>query len=426
MLLYPRRLGVGTLLNVFLAIRQTTIMNQMHQQYTYTETTKPREQRSERMLTRALALVGLVAVLALVVWAGVAAVRSTPAVVSTLQNAAVSLSSVFVPSENETLALDLESTTATSGEPYTISWTHEGIDEVNGTYTLTFGCRGGLSVESPNADGTYRSAFCNTPFNFAGSESAIRIIPTSVENRFLDVPVTVSYFEEGETTATLQDSTVIVVENQEVTDSPSATGRTDGEEGSEEEAEEETPATGGTTSGSNTGNTGGTTGSTTGGSTTGGGYTAGTGTSNTYEIPGSGGTTGGSGGTQIDPNGRPDLTVRILETGYIDEATDAFITANSVLRNQRVAVKFEILNEGTNGTGAWAFSAILPTTPPFVFRSNAQQNLNPGEKIEYTLGFDKVKEGNSVEVKVYADPDERVRETDRADNVKTVVINITQ
>jgi len=72
--------------------------------------------------------------------------------------------------------------------------------------------------------------------------------------------------------------------------------------------------------------------------------------------------------------GLPDLSVRMLSV---------------IPQGNRVAVQFEIVNNGTNVARAgWTFNAQLPLTPAYTYQSQTQQALNPGDKIVYTLGFD--------------------------------------
>lgn len=387
-------------------------MNQQYQNPGDVQVTIEHRSKVERALTRALAVVGVIAIVIIVIWAGFMVVRSLPTAVTALQNAAVGLTQIFVPKKEEAIALSMNTLVARAGAPYTISWAHEGV-ATGGTYALTYSCRDGLSIESPNSDGTYQNAFCDTPFNFARSSNEIRIVPASTLNRYLDVPMTISYFPEGTSVPTVQKTFVMTIENPSVSVSPSTTGTI---------VATTTPSTGTsvttptTTTRPSTGTT----------RPTGTGITAGERTDNTYQIPGTGVSTPGSTTAKpINPNGKPDLAVNVLQTGYIDSATNKFVAASPVKRSDRVAVRFEIENKGNNVSDSWMFSAILPTYPPFIFQSQTQQKLNPGEKIEYTLGFDKVTTGNSVDLKIFADQSLKINESNEENNIKIVTINIT-
>lgn len=388
------------------------IMNQQYQNPGDVQVTIEHRSKVERAITRALAVIGVIAIVVIVIWAGLMVVRSLPTAITAVQNAAVGLTQVFSPKKEEAISLSMSTLVARSGAPYTIAWGHT-TTESTGTYALTYSCRDGLSVESPNTDGTYQSAFCDTPFNFARSNTEIRIVPTSTQNRYLDVPMTISYFPEGASTPTVQKTFVMTIENPSVSVSPSTTGGTV----ATSTAATSTPVTTPTTTTRPTTGTTRPTGTTT--------VTPGPRTDNTYQIPGTGGSTPGSTTAKpINPNGKPDLAVNVLDVGYIDAATNKFVAASSVNRSERVAVRFEIENKGNNVSDSWMFSAILPTYPPFVFQSQTQQKLNPGEKIEYTLGFDKVATGNSVDLKIFADQSLKINESNEENNIKIVTINI--
>jgi hypothetical protein len=102
-------------------------------------------------------------------------------------------------------------------------------------------------------------------------------------------------------------------------------------------------------------------------------------------------TTYPSGGTPVATlHGLPDLKVTITQVGYLSlNNTDSFIAAKVIPSGLRGAVKFTVTNVGTNTTGNWSFNANLPTTSSFTFNSDAQKPLLPGERIDYTLGFDR-------------------------------------
>lgn len=133
----------------------------------------------------------------------------------------------------------------------------------------------------------------------------------------------------------------------------------------------------------------------------------GTGTSTVYPII--------PGGGISDPNGTPDLRVRILETGIIDKSTNIFTASSSPARTDRIAVRFSIENIGTKKSDSWNFNAILPTSPTTTFNSEPQMALNPGDHIEYTLGFDFGLEGTQ-EIKITADPTGVITEGNETNN----------
>jgi hypothetical protein len=110
--------------------------------------------------------------------------------------------------------------------------------------------------------------------------------------------------------------------------------------------------------------------------------TAGSETSNTVAL----GTTTAPVGARY---GLADLTSSITATGYLTSAdTNSFVPAIVIPHGMRPAVKFTVRNIGTNVAGAWQFQASIPTQVGYQYQSTPQQALNPGDSIDYTLGFD--------------------------------------
>lgn len=291
-----------------------------------------------------LATAGLIAILLLGAWGVFVVARSIPGVFSALQSAAVALSSIFVPAER--LEITLATMNVESGKPFDLSWNHINKD-AEGSYTISYACRDGVSFSAPTPRGVYETAPCGTPFNYTNAENSIRLIPTSARMRFIDVPLTLSVarLSDGKVTATTE--TTITIEN----DAVSGTNLPGG-------------GTGGTTGG-------------TGRTPT---RTPGTPTTNTYTVV--------SGSRVSNPNGKPDLTVRIIAIGVMDRATNVFTPTASVVAGQRAAVRFEVENLGDKTAQYWYFNVPLPSWPYHMFHSDSQPALGPGDKIEYTLGFD--------------------------------------
>ncbi|MCR4333476.1 MAG: hypothetical protein NUV60_00425 [Patescibacteria group bacterium] len=126
--------------------------------------------------------------------------------------------------------------------------------------------------------------------------------------------------------------------------------------------------------------------------------TAGEETSATYQM---------NGATTTAPSttvsGLPDLAATIKNVGYLTStSTDSFVASSTVPSGFRSAVSFTIKNIGTNATGVWCFKASIPTSSYFLYESAPQQNLNPGDYIDYTLGFDQANRGTNQMISVTA------------------------
>ncbi|MEX0917311.1 MAG: CARDB domain-containing protein [Candidatus Paceibacterota bacterium] len=124
-----------------------------------------------------------------------------------------------------------------------------------------------------------------------------------------------------------------------------------------------------------------------------------------------------------DPNGRADLAPRLLAVGVVDEDGN-FTEKDEVDQSDRIAVRFAVENLGTKTSETWRFTAVLPTHTIHFFDSPTQQALRPGDRIEYTLGFDGVKDNEKVTFTVNVDPSKSVPEVTKNNNILKVEINV--
>lgn len=335
---------------------------------------------------KALAVVGFIAILIFGIWGVIQVGRMLPNVFSAISSAAVSLSSIFVPAER--LEITLPSANIPSGEPFTLTWTHEG-KRADGTYSLSFECRDGLSVEAPAQSGVYQKVFCNTPFNLTNETASMKLIAISSQSRYLDVPIKLTFTRLSDAKVTAQTETAITVINEKVVTGAIATTTT--------------PVTTTTTNPRTTTAT----------------PRPGTSSRNTYVLT--------QAGRVSDPNGRPDLAVTILDTGTID-SSNIYTKVGSINRNGRGAVRFIVENLGTKTVDNWTFNAVLPTLPMYIFSSPMQPTLGPGDKIEYTLAFDQVDGAATANtLTINADPANTLwNEVSENNNIAKVILNIVQ
>jgi len=124
--------------------------------------------------------------------------------------------------------------------------------------------------------------------------------------------------------------------------------------------------------------------------------------------------------------GNPDLTVTITNVGYLrsGDDTDTFVASNSVPDNKEGAVQFTVANNGTNTTGTWKFKADIPTSPSLNYTSPTQPSMKPGDRIEYTLGFDRTKSGNNREITITVDSGHDVNESNENNNEDSENVDI--
>jgi hypothetical protein len=124
-------------------------------------------------------------------------------------------------------------------------------------------------------------------------------------------------------------------------------------------------------------------------------------------------------------SGLPDLVVRISAIGYLTStSTDSFVASSTVPTHMRPAVRFTVTNQGTNTTGAWKFSASIPTQSAYIFQSPPQQPLASGDSIEYVLGFDQANTGSDKMISITANSDSAFTETTRDNNSASAKITI--
>lgn len=339
------------------------------------------KQDFKSLAVKALAVVGFLAILFIGAWGAVTIVRYLPNALSALASAAVSITSIFIP--NERIEVALSPATARSGEPVTLSWEHINR-RGEGVYTVSFACRDGVSFDAQAQNGLYTKVFCNTPFNFVNAEKDMKLIPFSERNRFIDVPLTVTFVKTNEREARASTEATLTIVNEKLASSPATTG---------------TSTAGGTTGTIN--------------------RLPGTRTQNIYQIT--------PGGQISDPRGFVDLAVNILGVGVVSTTTNEFSVATRIPRGARGGVRFEVVNLGTKASGGWSFNAPLPTLPFFIFHSATQPFLNPGDRIEYVIGFDSVDtRTNTGTIVVNVDPTGSIKESNENNNVARATIAVEQ
>lgn len=136
------------------------------------------------------------------------------------------------------------------------------------------------------------------------------------------------------------------------------------------------------------------------------------------------------GGVINDPNGLPDLVPVVLATGKLvgGFAADNFVATSDLKKNDRIAIKFAVENNGTKESGTnWRFNVVMPTETTYIFEGKAEhvQNLLPGEKIEYVIGFDRSKIGADLQIAVAVDQNQGVAELKEDNNGAFVKITVT-
>jgi len=120
-----------------------------------------------------------------------------------------------------------------------------------------------------------------------------------------------------------------------------------------------------------------------------------------------------------------DFTANIDSIGIIN-SEGQFIASSTPNTKNKIAVKFTIKNIGNKKSDNWYFNAVLPTSPYHIFSSKSQQALAPGEKIEFTMGFDRPKIGENQLIIINVDPSGGIKEPNKTNNIVKEFITIVE
>ncbi|MEI6346178.1 MAG: CARDB domain-containing protein [bacterium] len=340
---------------------------------------------------KSLSIVGLIAILAVISFG---LVKATPAIIRGVAAAAVSLSSVFIPAEK--LVVSSDAYTIGSGDTFTLKWALDtsSTSPVGGSYTISYPCIEGVHLEAVGR-GSNDIIFCNTVFHFLNNDNSLALVGYSTKGATVNLPVSLYFTRNEESSPSTRSSATITITGETSADAVKPPVKT--------AANTNTGTTGANnTVNTNTSNTGSNT-----------GINGSFQNTQIVQIPGTGISTAGT----SNPNGSIDLTANILETGYINKETLAFVPAKEVKPDQRAAIRFEIVNLGTKAAKDWTFAAVLPTFPGYIFQSNSQPALNPGDRAQFTLGFDSILKKTENEFVINVDPIGSVQETNKTNNI---------
>jgi len=323
--------------------------------------------------------VGIVALLIVAVWLGVQAVRFGADITSGLAGARS-----FFNFNNDIVVTATPNKIVTEGI-FTLSWEDE-LEE-DGIYTVRYECTGGVHLTSPISENTGNVVFCDTPLSVDEDATSLELSVVSVNESPTDILVYVEFTPEGddEIDRTGEVAITVVSDESQIAGTATTTDEDDNTDG-----DEETPVTPITTPGPVT-------------------------TITTTVAP------------VNDPNGTPDLVIRILETGIVTRSGDFTAITGEVDPDENVAIRFEVENIGTKETGEWRFESKLPTEPKQTYRSPRQESLLPGTRVDYILGFEDAEDDeDTITIRIDIDSDDKVDESNEANNDDSVTIDIKQ
>jgi hypothetical protein len=252
--------------------------------------------------------------------------------------------------------------TATSSEPFTVSWKY--AQPTKGNFALLYGCTSGAQLAILQSDAQINVA-CGKAFTVSATDK-LSLLPTLTGTNQAHVPLSILFVPSA--TGTKAESGVTIAINP----SSGTTAQTPTMTQQVSQTTTSTPRT--TTRSSSQG---------------------------------------------VHANGPADLSVRIVEVGTIDPSTGEFID-RAPTPYDIAAVKFDISNVGGTATGPWYFSADLPTQSGYAYTSPQQASLAPGAHILNTLRFNEIIPGGTFTVTV--DPNGAIRESTKANNTAAVTV----
>ncbi len=318
-------------------------------------------------LTKTFAIVGFVVLVIFGVWLAVKIVSFVPSAFSSLASLA---DSVYNYDKQEDIVVNGENNVYNSGESFTLSW---GAMRRPGSYTFSYACTEGVSVDTKDAQGKIVSLTCGEPLSL-GESTSLEVLVSSEKNRFTDIPYTITYTKNGADEASSMITRDLTIVNVTIPATGAlVTNTPDTNEGSGEKATETTPVTKPVVAAKPAQKP-----------TT---YVAGTPktiTKTVYTMPVS------------DPKGNIDLQVTYLGAGKISGST--FIKSASIDADENGAIQFEVKNIGTKTADSWNYKAELPAD--ITYSSGAQKALKPNERAVITLGFEGLEEDGVEKVSV--------------------------
>ncbi|MDB5224563.1 MAG: hypothetical protein JWO43_185 [Candidatus Adlerbacteria bacterium] len=273
---------------------------------------------------RAIAVIGLIAVLILGAWGIIQIAFNLPGFLSNTGGAISSIFSRKPAVVKETTTVTLPQTT-NSGEPFAIAWKHQNGTSTNYTYAVSYACAPGLSVKAPTPTGEFKAVPCATPFNYTNATANLQLTATATTTSQIAASFAVASINLATGAVTsIGTSTITVLPTRNATTTTIKPATTTAK-----------PAT-------------------------------------TSSKPST--TVVTTNRRVSNPNGNPDLAIQILSLTPVGNGLDQ--------------VQFQISNSGDKtAVSGWNFVATLPVGYAYQYVSNPQQALYPGDRIVYTLTF---------------------------------------
>lgn len=352
-----------------------------------------KKDESKNAATKVFAVIGLAGILALL---SLGIVKFAPDTVEYLTSAAVSLSSKFIPGTNPftgPLTLSSDKRALNSGDAFALTWIKKGDEK--GEFVISYPCKNGFHLEAPQENENMLLT-CDTKYTFGGEARSLDLIAFSTQNLSLEVPVTLDFIKDGSEEVTYSSEITITVtetpkdENQDIVFSPIVSPMASPSASTSPiltPSPKPTPPRAISTPRPST-------------------YVT------TQSI------------SRELPNGKPDLVIRVLETGVLNKTTGAFTQKSQIKKTDKAAVRFEVENIGTKRSGAWEFESKLPTKVNYTYSSGNQVSLMPRDKVQYIFGFDEFKAVSTLSFSIEVDPQNSEDELTENNNISFVNIEV--
>ncbi len=311
-------------------------------------------------IMRALAMTGLVSVLAIVAWVVVQGVRYVPNASEHITAMVTSVTSVFRSAPEESVRFNITTRSLEAYEEATLAWDYTG-PALGSTADVRFSCDSSVHLRL-RSDGVWKEPSCGEWLTVG--TSSVDIVPLSPDTRYADVEI---FVRVGSVT----DSTVLTIVNTTPTSSSTSTVV------ATSTIATSTPVASAPIT-----------------------PTAPTTVSPALPVP-----------QKTTPSVQPvrvltasDLVINIEATGvYIDVAKKrTFFPITPIPSDKRAGVVFTVTNRGETASNIWAFTVHVPTAddPSYKYTSPLQEPLKPGMQVEFTLGFDEVPQKGKGTIRV--------------------------
>lgn len=341
------------------------------------ETKKERKILSKEMGLKVFATVGLFVILIIIIFGAALTVNYAGKGLT----AAVTLLTGQSPLEEVIPKTNI--TKVTSGEAFEMSWDHKEKAK-NGSYSLYYPCVDDVFITVQTLDEGKKTALCNKQFDFVNRNNELKLIASNAGEEIVKLPISISFTPNGESEATITGVVAIEVAPGKVVEGVAKDSSTNTETKTTEVIRyipiQTLPST-----------------------------------NVTYPV---------SGGTRIsNPNGFPDLRANLLEVGVLN-SSNQFTRTDTLRRSDyKIAVRFRIENIGDKTSDPYRFNAYLPTYPAQTYNSDVKPGLQPGEYVDYTLGFDRPVEGNTA-VRIQVDGGNYIIESSEINNELVIGLRV--